>query len=1255
MAQFLREWFFLLMMVHVSSCTFGYSAIEIVNSSCNEEKQNCRTLAECLNNSTSCFMSYTTLNFTSKKYEIRSEWNIFVISNITSLEMVGNNALIHCVSNTAFAFINVANLRIYGLNFSMCGTMLPERVHQMAFHKNEIGSSFFMRTGTKMAILLLNGYNINFTKVKVSDSSGYGLVTVDIMGLTISYSEFSYNNYRSLDCYSDKYVNSQCCGDISLSNSDRDSNCTGGNLVIILQNGVQSHSPRITKTVISHTSITNGVNLDTQLRFDANYTYAAGGLSIFLGHTEYSSSVRVIHCKIMSNIGHSGANAVIYMHDHLGSNYSVTINSSKFLGGNTHFPYFSNSAKSGGLTIVYGHVDEKKKMDIHQSVSKNIRILDSEFRNNEAFTASGILVDTYIARDKRIFASMILRDCTISDNSGYDSIFSILGTEGNRQYDVRIELHNTSIINNTLLPHPQLNHPLISYMHQPHISSLHIEYIGIVRCYKCKIKHNQLRGISALKVISLIFNGTNMIVGNTGIDGGALKLDLVLMELSHSTGATVQIADNMATLSGGAFFITEPRLDLIKKPHCFFNLDINPCDSDLSMGGFILRNNSAAISGNSIFGGSLDTCVVRGCIGRPQPQSGLSTFMEIFDVPWNRSLTEVTSEVRFLCFCVNGVPQCGLDQWEVYAYPGERVYIPAVAVGQLNGTTPSVIRSVLSNMKVARLIEAESTQQLDVVCNHLNFTIHGQEEKEFEISLSVNPQSTTDRKVVVSTRRCPEGFVLDESLMCSCTGFLKDRGVSCFLEHLLFQAPASVWIGYRKYSREFLAHNNCPLHKCKSATTTFYLNNTNSQCMTGFSGTLCGRCIKGLSVVFGSNYCKRCSNLYSILVTVIFVTGGLMLVVAMLCGDLTVSKGTFNSVLWYANIVHIHRSIFFPPNSINAVTVLISWLNLDLGIEMCFYNGMDAYSRIWLQYLFPIYVIFLALLLSLFSQYSTIGAKFVGRNITAVIATLVLLSYTKVLRIVAEILSFTSISSSLGSTNKVWLYDGNIPYMSGKHAILSVIATLLLVLLIIPFTLLILFEYPLSVLKKTRRIFLRMKLSFITSIYQKPYKKSFRWWTGMMLLARCLFVLIYQLNILGNQRLNLLIIASLGIAVLGIMWNLGGLYHNRFITMIEAFYMSNLLLLVGWNEYVIGSGNEQRDQAIVSYILISLALLVFIALIVYYLGMKIAIIVKRKRKTSNENNIIETNIPAPHDLTKDFPSTTYIAVTDKSKPLTKIG
>ena len=83
---------------------------------------------------------------------------------------------------------------------------------------------------------------------------------------------------------------------------------------------------------------------------------------------------------------------------------------------------------------------------------------------------------------------------------------------------------------------------------------------------------------------------------------------------------------------------------------------------------------------------------------------------------------------------------------------------------------------------------------------------------------------------------------------------------------------------------------------------------------------------------------------------------GVALVFLLLVCKLTVATGTLSGLVLYANIVGANRTIFLPVKSTDAFSVFIAWLNLDFGIETCFYDGMDAYSKTWLQFVFPAYI-----------------------------------------------------------------------------------------------------------------------------------------------------------------------------------------------------------------------------------------------------------------------------------------------------------
>ena len=140
-------------------------------------------------------------------------------------------------------------------------------------------------------------------------------------------------------------------------------------------------------------------------------------------------------------------------------------------------------------------------------------------------------------------------------------------------------------------------------------------------------------------------------------------------------------------------------------------------------------------------------------------------------------------------------------------------------------------------------------------------------------------------------------------------------------------------------------------------------------------------------------------------------------------------------VSWHNEWVAVQASqaIFFPEKSKGSITsVIMAWLNLDVGIKVCSFDGMDTYVKTWLQPVFPIYIWTMVVVIILSSHYSTRVAKLCGRNAVSVLATLFLLSYVKMLRTFVSALSFTVIDYPDGQKIKVWLYDGNVHYMQGN-------------------------------------------------------------------------------------------------------------------------------------------------------------------------------------------------------------------------------
>ena len=156
--------------------------------------------------------------------------------------------------------------------------------------------------------------------------------------------------------------------------------------------------------------------------------------------------------------------------------------------------------------------------------------------------------------------------------------------------------------------------------------------------------------------------------------------------------------------------------------------------------------------------------------------------------------------------------------------------------------------------------------------------------------------------------------------------------------------------------------------------------------------------------------------------------------------NLTVSEGIYHyPFILYFNILNIHNNPLFPPHSlIKPFYTFVSFANLNLGIETCFYNGMDDYTKTWLQFSFPIYLIMIITSVIIATRHSIVLQRLTFHKTVPVLATILLLSYTKILQTTSNVLflysTITDYPSNVSSV--VWSIDANVPLFELCHSIL---------------------------------------------------------------------------------------------------------------------------------------------------------------------------------------------------------------------------
>ena len=276
--------------------------------------------------------------------------------------------------------------------------------------------------------------------------------------------------------------------------------------------------------------------------------------------------------------------------------------------------------------------------------------------------------------------------------------------------------------------------------------------------------------------------------------------------------------------------------------------------------------------------------------------------------------------------------------------------------------------------------------------------------------------------------------------------------------------------------------------------------------------------------------------------------------------DLTVSVGTINGLTFYANIIQAQHATFCTLEfSSSFLCKFIAWLNLDQGIETCLYNGLDEYISTRLQFLFPLYIWLIAAALIVTSHYSTRVSKLIGNNAVQVLATLFLITYAKLLRLIIEVFSFTTLTYPDGYKKTVWLVDGNVDFLKGKHIPLFIV-TVGFVLLSLPYTIILLTIQFLYKISHYRVMFWVQRLKPFFDAYTGPYRDNHCYWTGLVLIVRILLLTNFSLNQSNNPTINLFIIIVFTTTLLVWLYFTGWVYESFLNNCLEVFFLCSLRL-----------------------------------------------------------------------------------------------
>ena len=681
----------------------------------------------------------------------------------------------------------------------------------------------------------------------------------------------------------------------------------------------------------------------------------------------------------------------------------------------------------------------------------------------------------------------------------------------------------------------------------------------------------------------LILNGSLSLVYNRGYDGAGMQLlDGSYLEIYQNS--SLVFTGNNATNKGGGLYSDSYYYYVcpfrVQQPNNY--LDIK----------FI--NNRARV-GDDVYGTDLSKCSLTS------------------DTDIKQTTVPVT-----ICFCTSNSYGGCTDYMETqHIFPGQKIYFYVALWGVGYITNYSITEGTIS-----LYLNNKYSQEQTITSN---CSLSSYLPNDFKILPSTYNLTLTKSffgivklahlTILFSVIPCPIGFDISPQGLCTCSSSIAVENVTCNIETLQISHKGQLWIGPYNTSITFNAdqpnhHNICLINEqCLLCNpSTFMLNDTHLQCQQHKSGTLCGSCTTGYSIVLGSNECKECTTNYNIALTILFAFMGIALVALLIILNLTVSVGTINGLLFTANIIKLYQPVFLGNQiPIPFFNQIISWLNLDFGIKVCFYNGMDRYVKEWLQFVFPFYVWGIIIVIILICRVSSKVSKLVGTNAVPVLATLLLLSYTKLLCTIVAVLHKRDITLHCQNSSHqltVWYEDPTLQYAKGKHLYLFSFALIVLVLFCLPYTLFLLLN-PLfeKYLSKYRLCNFWYKIKPVLDAYSGPMKDEYRFWPGLLLVARIPVLLAVLLvnNVIQFHSLLLSILLSVIVVIWSLTYCFQRVYNNRLHNFIETWFIFMLTAMV----VLVMASDNVLYTAIWYNVNIGVFTFSFFGVIVYHIHLKL--------------------------------------------------
>ena len=257
-------------------------------------------------------------------------------------------------------------------------------------------------------------------------------------------------------------------------------------------------------------------------------------------------------------------------------------------------------------------------------------------------------------------------------------------------------------------------------------------------------------------------------------------------------------------------------------------------------------------------------------------------------------------------------------------------------------------------------------------------------------------------------------------------------------------------------------------------------------------------------------------------------------------------------------IINEHDRILSDSMYTYPFSIALSLLNFNLGFPLCFYNGMNTVMKVGLQFVFPIYLWVLVLLLVIGSHFSTRLSNPIVNNSVQVLATLFQFSFAKLLSTITMIFASAEVYSTSKSIelqpHAMWFYDGNVGYLKEGHLVLFILAAITTSLFIVPYLMITCCASKLVRFRKSHNI------RPLIDAYHGPYKANCGYWLGV---KQFLTVVSYGLyaGLRGTRPLLLISLQTISVAVFMVVQSHLKPFKNKLVGLLDIWFILLLFTL----------------------------------------------------------------------------------------------